>query len=82
MNNGTNNAGVEANNMLKKELKSALEETGSYPSFRLQMQEWEIQWDFGPQEASHHGVIYECQIYTIKKALNGFPQVLTKSTTD
>ena len=35
------------------------------------MEEWEIQWEFAPPEASHHGDLYERQIRNIRKALHG-----------
>jgi len=39
-------------------------------SIQNQMDEWYVRWEFGPQEASHHGglyskLVYEWQIRTL-----------------
>ena len=78
--NGTNYVG--GNNISKKELKAALSNIADSNTLNDQMQKWEIHWEFGPPKASHHGGIYERQIRTMKQALRGFSEVLTKSPTD
>ena len=53
--NGTNFVG--ANNMLKKERAAALQNLGSSSTVQRKMDEWDVEWEFGPPEASHHGGI-------------------------
>ena len=65
-----------------REVKSALNEMNSTPSLRHRMEEWEVQWDFGPPEASHHGGIYERQIRSIRQALQGLPLTSKRTPTD
>ena len=75
--NGTNFVG--ANNVLKKE---ALKLIQSSSVWQAKMDEWEVEWDFGPPEASHHGGIYERQIRTIRKAIDGITDVSSRKPTD
>ena len=67
--NGTNFVG--ANNLLRREIKAALKTKYASEELQSKMEEWKIQWKFGPPEASHHGGLYERQIRNIRKALHG-----------
>ena len=75
--NATNFVG--ANNVLKKE---ALKLIQSSSVWQAKMNEWEVEWEFGPPEASHHGGIYERQIRTIRKAIDGITDVSSRKPTD
>ena len=78
--NGTNF--VAAYNLLKQEVKAALQGMHDSNDLRNQMQSWEVRWEFGPPEASHHGGIYERQIRTIRKALNNFSDLPSETPTE
>ena len=78
--NGTNYVG--ANNQLKKEVQTSLAQFQSSNYAQNKMDEWEVEWEFGPPEASHHGGIYERQIRNIRKALAALPDLYTRNPTD
>ena len=67
--------------MLKKERAAALLNLGS-STVRQKMDEWDVEWEFNPPEASHHGGVYERQIRTIRKAIDGLENRNTKNPTD
>ena len=46
------------------------------------MDEWEVVWEFGTPEVSHHGGIYKRQIRNLRKALAGFPELYTRNPTN
>ena len=54
----------------------------SSTDIQSQMCEWEVQWDFGPPEASHHRRLYERQLRTIKKALDGLSDLSPRTPSD
>ena len=78
--NGTNYVG--ANNVLKREVQTSLAQLQPSKYAQNKMDEWEVEWEFGPPEASHHGGIYERQIRTIRKALAALPDLHTRSPTE
>ena len=78
--NGTNYDG--ANNVLKREVQTSLAQLQPSKYAQNKMDEWEVEWEFGPPEASHHGGIYERQIRTIRKALAALPDLHTRSPTE
>ena len=78
--NGTNYVG--ANNLLKREVQMALTTIQGSRDFKSKMDEWEVEWEFGTPEASHHGGIYERQIRNLRKALAGFPELYPRNPTD
>ena len=78
--NGTNYVG--ANNVLKREVQTSLAQLQPSNYAQNKMDEWEVEWEFGPPEASHHGGIYERQIRTIRKALAALPDLHTRSPTE
>ena len=65
--------------MLKKE---ALKLIQSSSVWQAKMDEWEVELEFGPPEASHHGGIYERQIRTIRKAIDGITDISSQKPTD
>ena len=73
---------VGANNLLRKEVKEALADMSSSTDIQSQMYEWEVQREFGPPEASHQGGLYERQLRTIKKALDGLSDLLPRTPSD
>ena len=78
--NGTNYVG--ANNIIQREKKIALKNLESSTDANCKMDEWDIQWEFGPPEASHHGGLYERQIRTIRHSLESFENLQPRSPTD
>ena len=74
--NGTNFTG--ANNLIRKEVRAALRDLQT-TTIESKMDEWEVEWQFGPPEASHHGGVYESQIRTIRKAINGLQPSVSKT---
>ena len=78
--NGTNYVG--ANNVLKREVQTSLAQLQPSKYAQNKMDEWEVEWEFGPPEASQHGGIYERQIRTIRKALATLPDLHTRSPTE
>ena len=78
--NGTNYVG--ANNLLKREIQMALATIQDSHDLNSKMNEWEVKWEFGTPEASHHGGIYKQQIRNLKKALTGFPELYLRNTTN
>ena len=78
--NGTNYVG--ANNLLKREVQMALTTIQGSRDFKSKMDEWEVEWEFGTPEASHHGGIYERQIRNLRKALAGFPELYLRNPID
>ena len=70
---------VGANNLLKQEVKAALQGMHDSNDVRNQLQLLEVQWEFGSPEASHHGGIYERQI---RKALNNFSDLPSQTPTE
>ena len=77
--NGTNFTG--ANNLIRKEVRDALRDLQT-TTIESKMDEWEVEWQFGPPEASHHGGVYERQIRTIRKAINGLQPSNVKNPTE
>ena len=73
---------VGANNITKKEAKAALNAISTASENKGKMCEWEIQWEFGPPEASHHEGIYECQIRTIHQVSNALSGLSRRFPTD
>ena len=67
--NGTKFIGV--NNLLKAEMKAALADIGQSQYFQQHLQDWDLEWEFGLPEASHHGGLYERQIRTMRKVIDG-----------
>ena len=43
---------------------------------------WKVKWEFGSPKASHHGGIYERQIRTICKAIDGITDMTSRKFTD
>ena len=72
--NGTNYIG--GNNLLRKDVKEALTDMGSSTDIRSQMCEWEVQWEFGPPEASHREDIMSGSFELLKKHLMVYPTYL------
>ena len=68
--NGTNFVG--GINLLKSEVNTALQEVHDSNDLQKQMRSWEVQWEFGQPEVSHHGGVYKRQMRTIRKGLNNF----------
>ena len=62
--NGTNFVG--ANNLFRREIKATLNAKYASKELQSKMEEWEIQWEFGPPNASHHGGLYERKIQNIQ----------------
>jgi len=77
--NGTNYVG--ANNTLRKEIHTAIQ-TMETNTIEQKMDKWEVEWQFGPPEASHHNGIVERQIRTIRKALDGITDLNLKNPTE
>ena len=73
---------VGANNLLKREVQMALTTIQGSRDFKSKMDEWEVEWEFGTPEASHHGGIYERQIRNLRKALAGFPELYPRNLTN
>ena len=77
--NGTNFTG--ANNLIRKEIRAALRNFHT-TTIKSKMDEWEVEWQFGSPEASHHGGVYERKIRTIWKAINGLQPSNVKNPTE
>ena len=78
--NGTNYVG--ANNLLKREVQITLITIQDSRDLNSKMDKWEVEWEFGTPEASHHGVMYERQIRNLRKALTGFSELYPPNPTD
>ena len=51
--------------------KSSFISKACFRGITIKMEEWEIQWEFSPPEASHRGGLYERKIQNIHNALHG-----------
>ena len=69
---------IGANNLLKAEMKTALADIRQSKYFQQNLQDWDLEWEFGPPEASHHGGLYERQLRTIRKAIDGLENLSIK----
>jgi len=77
--NGTNYVG--AKNTLQREVKTALKQI-NLTGIQSKMDEWDVCWEFGPPEASHHGGLYERQIRTLRQALQSLSLTSQRTPTD
>ena len=59
-------------------MKAALADIGRSKCFQQHLQDWDLEWEFGQPEASHHGGLYERKIRTIRKAIGGLENVSIK----
>ena len=66
--NGKNFVGAK-NVMQKEEVKAALSTINTSSELKSALTKWNIDWEFGVPEASHHGGLYERQIRTIRQII-------------
>ena len=79
--NGTNFVGAK-NRMQKEDIKASLSSINCSSELKNALTKWNIDWEFGVPEASHHGGLYERQIRTIRQILRTISDISHRTPTE